>query len=87
MTKTVSINDLTYADLVSLSGELTALAKKPISLGMTVLITLSTFRYYSKKFSKSTWDMLAKGLASTASPEEWDAQMDEVFKMITKGTI
>lgn len=85
MTKTVSLNDLTYSELAVLAGRLSMIAKKPISLGMTVAITTDVFErllrfpvveeVIEKTFSKVSAKML--------TPEEFDVHWDEFFKKIT----
>jgi hypothetical protein len=85
LTKTVSLNDLTYSEVAVLAGRLSMLAKKPMSLGMTIAFTTKVFQAYleipgvakqlEKKFSEISAAML--------SPEEFDSHWDAFFKAIT----
>ena len=62
------------------------MAKKPISLGMTVAISTQIFDkvlnvpFFEKKLEKMFSEVSAKIL----SPEEFDIHWDEFFKVITR---
>lgn len=85
MTKTVSLNDYTYSELAVLSGKLSMIAKRPISLGMTISLAATVFdevlkipgieQLLEKKFSETSAKML--------TPEEFDIHWDKFFKVIT----
>ena len=85
MTKTVSLNDMTYSQLAVLAGRLSMIAKRPISLGMTVAAATSVFdsllrfpiveELLEKKFSEIPTGIMA--------PEEFDLRWDQFFKVIT----
>lgn len=81
----MSLNDLTYSQLAVLAGRLSILAKKPISLGMTIAIATNVFgnmlhySYVEKLVEKAFSELSANML----TPEEFDAHLDEFFKKIT----
>lgn len=85
MTKTVSLPDMIYADLVSVSGDLTSAARKPFSLGMTVAFLTSFFRGLSKSVPGFEKD-LQKRLRTMdiLSPEEFDEMWDELSRRILR---
>lgn len=82
MAKTVSLNEFTYTKLASLSGELTALAKKPVSLGMTVHLAVISFE--AVMFAPGVKGLWEKILPKVTSPEDFDKQWDAFYKLITK---
>ena len=86
MAKTVSLNDFIYSKLASLSGEFTAIAGKPISLGMTVAILLIVYegsKNLIPEFHKNL-EKILKG--PIRAPEEFDQYWDNIFKKITRGS-
>jgi hypothetical protein len=78
MAKTVSLPETVYADLVSISEELTLIAKKPISLSMAVLLLGEVYHAYMNNPCAS--DAFSQQLASLEimSPEEFDKVWDEL---------
>ena len=78
MTKTVNLPETIYADLVSISEELTLIAKKPISLSMAVHLLSVVYNAYMN--NPCTRDVFSQQLASLEiiSPEEFDKVWDEV---------
>ena len=77
MAKTVNLPEMVYADLVSLSEELTLMAKKPISLSMAVHLLVEVYHAYMNNPCAS--DAFSQQLASLEilSPEEFDKVWDE----------
>jgi hypothetical protein len=77
MTKTVNLPETVYADLVSISEELTLIAKKPISLSMAVHLLGEVYHAYMNNPCAS--DVFSQQLASLKimSPEEFDKVWDE----------
>ncbi len=78
MVKTVSLPEAVYADLVSLSEELTLIAKKPISLSMTVHLLSAVYNAYMN--NPCTRDAFSQQLSNLklVTPEEFDKMWDEV---------
>ncbi len=78
MTKTVNLPETVYADLVSISEELTLMAKKPISLSMAVHLLGEVYHAYMNNPCAS--DAFSQQLASLKimSPEEFDKVWDEL---------
>jgi hypothetical protein len=78
MAKTVSLPETVYADLVSISKELTLIAKKPISLSMAVHLLSEVYHAYMNNPCAS--DAFSQQLASLKilSPEEFDKLWDEL---------
>ena len=85
LTKTVSLNDFTYSELAVLAGRLSMIAKKPISLGMTISIASIALDQYlrapgvEKKLQKKFSEISARMM----TPEEFDSYWDQAFKTIT----
>jgi len=77
MAKTVSLPETVYSDLVSISDELTLMAKKPISLSMAV--HLLTAVYHAHMNNPCALDAFSQQLASLEilSPEEFDKVWDD----------
>jgi hypothetical protein len=78
MAKTVNLPEMVYADLVSISEELTLIAKKPISLSMAVHLLGEVYRAYMNNPCAS--DAFSQQLASLEilSPGEFDKVWDEL---------
>lgn len=79
----MSLNDFTYSQLAVLAGRLSMLAKKPISLGMA--ITISIIITDGLLNLPGAEERMKKTLSkiSIMSPEEFDIHYDKFFKMIT----
>ncbi len=80
MTKTVNLPERVYSDLVSVSEELTLMAKKPISLSMAVNLLMEVYRAHLN--NPCALDAFSQQLASLdiLSPEEFDKMWDETPK-------
>ena len=80
MTKTVNLPETVYSDLVSVSEELTLMAKKPISLSMAVNLLMEVYRAHLN--NPCTLDAFSQQLASLdiLSPKEFDKMWDEMPK-------
>ena len=80
MTKTVNLPETVYSDLVSVSEELTLMAKKPISLSMAVNLLMEVYRAHLN--NPCALDAFSQQLASLdiLSPEEFDKIWDEMPK-------
>lgn len=86
MAKTISVNEYVYAELASISGELTSLARKPISMGMTLLVALKVFRDWLGQ--PQIRNNLRKLFETTevVSPEAFDVGWEKAFQEISGGT-
>jgi len=78
MANTVSLPETVYSDLVSVSDELTLMAKKPISLSMAVHLLTAVYRAHMS--NPCALDAFSQQLASLdiLSPEEFDKVWDDV---------
>jgi hypothetical protein len=78
MAKTVCLPETIYADLASISDELTLMAKKPISLSMAVHLIMEVYRAHMN--NPCALDAFSQQLASLdiLSPEEFDKVWDEL---------
>ncbi len=78
MTKTLSLPEIVYDDLISLSDELTHMAKKPISVSMSVHLLMEVYRAHVS--NPCALDMFRQQLASLdlMSPQEFDQVWDDV---------
>ena len=78
MAKNVSLPEAVYADLVDISEELTLMAKKPISLSMTVQLITEVYRAHMS--NQCALDAFSMQLANQniMSPEEFDKVWDDL---------
>ena len=78
MAKTVSLPETVYDDLVTVSEELSIMAKKPISLSMAVNLLTAVYRAHMN--NPCARDTFTQQLASLdiLSPEEFDKVWDDV---------
>ena len=78
MAKTVSLPEAVYADLVSISEELTLMSKKSISLSMAVHILTEVYRAHMN--NQCALDAFSLQLANLniMSPEEFDKVWDDL---------
>ena len=79
MTKLVRIDELTYADLVHVSGEMMAYLGKPWSLGMSVRLAVVVLDEYMKT---NYWKKLLKDLKKRQipSPQKWMDMFETMHK-------
>lgn len=84
MVKTVSLPEMVYSELVSIAGELTMRAKKPISLGMTLSFLTAIYRAMVETYPGLP-EKIAEKLQTidVMSPEEFEKTWDSVYKKIT----
>jgi hypothetical protein len=82
MTKLVRIDELTYADLVHITGEMMAKLRKPWSLGMSVRMATAVLVEYMKT---SGWEELLENLKKQEilSPEDWLASFEQMYRIMT----
>jgi hypothetical protein len=91
MTKDLNLPDIIYSDLIAVSQELTAMAKKTVSLPMTISILNAIYRAHIGE--PCARDALCQRLANSKimSPEEFDKCWNEPTKTIqtnpTKKTV
>ena len=77
MTKAVNLPEVIYEDLVSISDDLSCLAKKPISPAMTIALLIEVYRAYVSE--PCARDAFRQKIATSEfmSPDtfekEWDA--------------
>ena len=78
MAKTINLPETVHEDLVSISEELAIMAKKPISVSMTVHLLTAVYRAYMN--NPCTRDAFAQQLANLEllSPAEFDKIWDDV---------
>ena len=80
MVKTVDLPLRVYEDLVNVSEELSLMAKKPVSLSMTMNLLVEV--YHAHMNNPCALDTFSQQLASLdiMSPEEFDKYWDEPLK-------
>jgi hypothetical protein len=49
MTQAVNLPEVIYEDLASISDDLSSLARKPISIAMTITLLIEVYRAYTKE--------------------------------------
>jgi len=78
LARTVSLPETVYSDLVSISDELTLMAKKPISLSMAVHLLTAVYRAHMN--NPCALDAFSQQMASLEilAPEEFDKVWDDV---------
>jgi hypothetical protein len=76
MSKTVSLPDSVYQDLISVAEELTEMARKPISLSMAVYLLTAVYRAHLS--DPCARDMFRQKMANSdiMSPEEFEKAWD-----------
>ncbi len=76
MTKVVRLPETIHSDLVSIAGELTAVAKKPISIAMATSLLISVYRAHLSE--PCARDAFYQKLANSPimSPEEFEETLD-----------
>lgn len=81
MTKLVRIDELTYTDLVHITGEIMATLKKPWSLGMSVRMAVAVLEEYMKT---DHWKGIMEDLKKQdlGSPEDWMNTFETIYKAI-----
>jgi hypothetical protein len=84
MTKDLNLPDVIYSDLVAVSQELTYMAKKPVSLPMTISILNAIYRAHISE--PCARDALCQRLANSKimSPEEFDKYWSEPTKTVPR---
>lgn len=78
MAKNLVLPEAVYVDLVSISDELTLMAKKPISLSMAVQLLTAVYRAHMN--NPCALDAFSQQLANLEllSPEEFDKVWDDL---------
>ncbi len=84
MPKTINLPNAVYKDLEAVTEELSALAKKPISISMTVYLLVEIYRAHVR--DPCAKDVLRRNLASSnlLTPREFEEACDE-FPQKTNG--
>lgn len=77
MTKVVNIPEVIYGDLVSISDDLTSLARKPFSPAMTISLLIEVYRAYVSE--PCARDMFRQRIATSdfMSPEAFEKKWDD----------
>jgi hypothetical protein len=84
MAKTLDLPLQVYEDLLSVSEELTLMAKKPISLSMTVNLLMEVYRaHLSNPCALDTFSQQLQTL-NLMEPQEFDRYWDEPQKTAPK---
>ena len=76
MTKAVNLPEAIYEDLVSISDDLTSLARKPISAAMTISLLIAVYRAYLSE--PCARDAFRQRIATSdfMSPEAFEKEWD-----------
>ena len=74
--KAVELPEAIYLDLMSISNDLTSLARKPISPAMTISLLIAVYRAYVSE--PCARDAFRQKIATSdfMSPEEFDNELD-----------
>ncbi|MCW4024046.1 MAG: hypothetical protein NWF01_03310 [Candidatus Bathyarchaeota archaeon] len=81
MAKTVNLPEKIHDDLVAVSEELTLMAKKPVSVSMTVSLLMEIYRAHMN--NPCALDAFSQQMLNSdiLSPEEFDNMWDEPLKI------
>lgn len=82
MAKTVSVDELTYSQVVATAGKIMMLSGKPISLGFTVFMGMLTLDAFLENMDKTQTEKLKTLMKGAPSPKEMDEYMDSVAESI-----
>jgi hypothetical protein len=84
MTRNLTLPDIIYSDLVAVSQELSVMARKPVSVSMTISILSAIYRAHISE--PCARDALCQRLANSQimSPEEFDKYWNEPTKTTPK---
>ena len=76
MTKVVNLPEVIYEDLISISEDLTSLARKPISPAMTISLLIAVYRAYVS--DACARDAFRQRIATSdfISPEDFEKEWD-----------
>ena len=83
MAKTISVDEFTYSNVVSMAGRLMMHTGKPVSLGFTILLGTITLERRLSMMNEKEIEMLKEGLKNITSPAQLDKEMDEWFTQLT----
>jgi hypothetical protein len=87
MVKTIGLPLRVYEDLIRVSEELSFMAKKPISLSMTVDLLMEVYRaHLNNPCALDAFSLQLRNL-NLMSPEEFDRYWDEPIKEKAKRKI
>ncbi len=88
MTKTINVPEIVNDDLVAISEELTAIAKKPISQAMTISLLIAVYRAHLSEPCARDAFMQRIANSNFMSPEEfektWDVQHQKIKREYKK---
>jgi hypothetical protein len=78
MVKTMNLPDVVYSDLLAISEELTAMAKKPISIAMAMYLITAVYRAHMSE--PCALDAFRQRLVSLdiMSPEEFEREWNDI---------
>ena len=85
MSKLVNLPEVIYEDLASISDDLTALARKPVSPAMTIALLIEVYRAYVNE--PCARDAFRQRIATSnfMSPEDFEKKWDTTHpKTLTK---
>jgi len=84
MAKTISVDELTYSNVVSIAGKLMTLTGKPISLGYAINMGTQAMNIVLTMMDPEQTAQLREHLKNLpSSPAEQDKAREEIFRAIT----
>jgi len=84
MAKTISVDELTYSNVVSVVGKLMTIAGKPISLGYAINMGIQAMDLVLSRLEPEQTAQLKEYLRNLpSSPAEQDKAREEIFRAIT----
>lgn len=85
MAKTISVDELTYSNVVSVAGKLMMKVGKPISLGYTVRFAVSALDEILDYIPPEGIERLKQMLKDISSAAQLDQLLEEEFKKLIGG--
>ena len=82
MAKTISVDELTYSNVVSMAGKLMMYTGKPVSLGFTILLSVISFDMKLSRMNPQQIEILKETLKNISSPSQLDQALEEEFRKL-----
>jgi hypothetical protein len=84
MVKTISVDELTYSNIVTTAGKLMIMFEKPFSLGFTIYLGMQTLEEHMRNMSPETIKKCKELLKDVTSAKDFDESMENKFSQIVE---
>lgn len=82
MAKTISVDELTYSNVVSVAGKLMMHSGRPVSLGFTILLSVLSLDMRLSRMNPQQIEILKETLKNVSSPAQLDQMLEEEFRKL-----